>query len=205
MVGESGQKPIEFWFDFSSPYGYLASYRIDEIGREFGREVVWRPYLLGVAFKNTGQKPLVEQPLRGPYSLHDMQRSARKLQVPLILPDVFPMATIAASRAYYWAEDRSVRLAKDLAKALYRAAFAQGRNIAPIEAVVAIAWEMGIDGAELEAGIGNPVVKERLRKETDAAITRGIFGSPFVIVDDEPFWGNDRLDEVHEWLKTGGW
>lgn len=197
--------PIEFWFDFSSPYGYLAHYRIDAIAAEFGREVLWRPYLLGVVFKSSGQSPLVSQPMRGPYHVKDMQRTARKMKVPVMLPEGFPMATIAAGRAFYWQDATDPRRAKDLAKALYRAAFAQGRNITTTEVVAEVGKEIGIDPAALTAGIGTPAVKERLKTETDNAITRGIFGSPFILVDDEPFWGNDRLDDVREWLKTGGW
>ncbi|HEY4163534.1 MAG TPA: 2-hydroxychromene-2-carboxylate isomerase [Dongiaceae bacterium] len=204
MVEASG-KPIEFWFDFSSPYGYLASHRIDAIGEEFGRDVLWRPYLLGVVFKSTGQGPLVQQPLRGPYHLRDMERSARKLKVPMILPEGFPMATVAASRAFYWLEERDRRKARDLAKALYRAAFAQGRNISTPEVVAEVAAEIGIDREELKAGMADPAIRERLRAETDGAVARDIFGSPFVVIDGEPFWGNDRLDDVREWLRTGGW
>ena len=197
--------PIEFFFDFSSPYGYLAAYRVDQIGAECGRPVTWRPYLLGVAFKNTGQTPLVSQPIRGTYALRDMERTARKQKVPLILPDGFPMATMAAGRAFYWLDGKDPKRAVDLAKALYRAAFAQGRNITPTSVVAEVAAEIGLDPAEVTAAIGSPEAKERLRAETEAAIGRGAFGSPFVIVDGEPFWGNDRLDEVREWLKTGGW
>jgi len=198
-------QPIEFWFDFSSPYGYLASYRIDEIGEEAGREVVWRPYLLGVVFKSSGQSPLVSQPMRGPYSERDMRRTARQQKVPMILPEGFPMATIAAGRAFYWQEAQDPRRAKDLAKALYRAAFAQGRNITTADVVADVGKEVGIDPAALKAGIAEPAAKERLKAVTDEAIARGIFGSPFVLVDGEPFWGNDRLADVREWLKTGGW
>jgi 2-hydroxychromene-2-carboxylate isomerase len=205
MVSETTKAPIEFWFDFSSPYGYLAAYRIDDIAATAGRSVLWRPYLLGAAFKASGQSPLVSQPLRGPYSLRDMQRSARRLKVPLVFPEGFPLATIAAGRAFYWLEARDAGQARDLAKALYRAAFAQGRNIGKTEIVLEVAGELGIDAAGLQDGIADPAVKERLRAETESAIARGIFGSPFFIVDGEPFWGNDRLDDVREWLKTGGW
>jgi 2-hydroxychromene-2-carboxylate isomerase len=204
-VTKSAPGPIEFWFDFSSPYGYLASYRIDAIGAEFGREVLWRPYLLGAVFKSSGQSPLVAQPMRGPYHLKDMQRTARRQNVPLVLPEGFPMATIAAGRAFYWQEATDPRRARDLAKALYRAAFAQGRNITTTEVVVEVGKEIGIDPAALAAGIATPAVKERLKAETDSAIARGIFGSPFILADGEPFWGNDRLDDVRQWLKTGGW
>ena len=197
--------PIEFFFDFSSPYGYLASYRIDAIAAEFGRTVDWRPYLLGVAFKSTGQSPLVSQPIRGAYALRDMERTARKQKVPLVLPDGFPMATMAAGRAFYWLDGRDPKRAVDLAKALYRAAFAQARNITPTDVVAEVAGEIGLDPAEVRAAIGSPDAKERLRAQTEAAISRGAFGSPFIIVDGEPFWGNDRLDEVRDWLRTGGW
>ena len=100
MVTQGPAKAIEFYFDFSSPYGYLASYRMDAIGQEAGREVLWRPYLLGAAFKSTGQSPLVSQPLRGGYALRDMERTARKQHVPLVFPDGFPMPTQAAGRAF---------------------------------------------------------------------------------------------------------
>src|SRR6478672_6090268 len=157
--------PIDFYFDFSSPYGYLASYRVDEIAAEFGRVVTWRPYLLGVAFKNTGQSPLVSQPIRGTYALRDMKRTARKQKVPLILPEGFPMATMAAGRAFYWLDGRDPNGAVGLAKALYHAAFAQGRNITPADAVVAVAREIGLDPAEVATAIGSPEAKERLRAE----------------------------------------
>ena len=197
--------PLEFWFDFSSPYGYLAAYRIDEIAAQGGRTVTWRPYLLGVAFKNTGQSPLVSQPLRGPYHLRDMERTARRLNVPLVFPDGFPMATQAAARAFYWLDGSDPAKARDLAQALYRAAFAQGRNITPREVVGEVAAEIGLNRAAILAAIKDPVVKERQRAAAEGAIARGIFGSPFIIVDGEPFWGNDRLDDARDWMKTGGW
>ncbi len=198
-------EPIEFYFDFSSPYGYLASERIEAIGAEFGRTVVWRPYLLGVAFKATGQSPLVQQPLRGPYHLHDMHRSARKLKLPFVIPEGFPMSTIAAARAFYWLEGQSADQAKALAQAVYRAAFAEGRNVTAGETVADIAAGIGLDRARVLEGIATPTVKDRVRAETDHALARGAFGSPFVFVGEEPFWGNDRLEDVRDWLRSGGW
>jgi 2-hydroxychromene-2-carboxylate isomerase len=203
MVAAAATKPIEFYFDFSSPYGYLASYRIDAIAAEFDRAVTWRPYLLGVAFKSSGQSPLVSQPMRGPYHLRDMERTARRLKVPMVLPEGFPMATQAAGRAFYWLDGRDPGKARDLAKALYRAAFAQGRNISPRETVAAVGAEIGLDRDVVLAAIEDPAVKERLRAETESAIARGIFGSPFVIIDGEPFWGNDRKPQIERWLAQG--
>lgn len=197
--------PIEFYFDFSSPYGYLGAQRIDAIAAEFGRGVIWRPILLGAVFKATGQSPLVSQPLRGPYSARDMARSARKLGVKFALPEGFPFASIHACRAFYWLDGSSPEAARAYAHAVYRSAFADGRVVADAEAAIELAVALGHDQAAVAAGIEVAAVKERLRAETQQAMDKGVFGSPFVIVDGEPFWGNDRLSEVREWLQTGGW
>ena len=197
--------PIEFYFDFSSPYGYLAGECIDAIVARHGRDVTWRPYLMGVAMKVTGSSPVVNRPMMGAYSRRDMQRSARRLQVPFRFPEPFPIATIAACRAVYWMERANADGAKPLAKALYRAYFVDGRNISEPDVVADVASESGADRDALLTGIQEPEIKERLKEVTNNAIERGIFGSPFFMVDDEPFWGHDRMDEVDRWLETGGW
>ena len=197
--------PIDFYFDFSSPYGYLASLRIDGIAQKHGREVEWRPYLLGVVFQTTGQSPLTEQPLRGDYSRRDFERSARLQNAPFTMPDRFPIPTMAAARAYYWFYDQDAGRAKALAKALYHEFFGEGRDISSPEAVIAVAETLSLDGAALAEALQDPAVKERLKTETQAAMDRGAFGSPFIFVDGEPFWGADRLDQVDLWLEGGGW
>ena len=197
--------PIEFYFDFSSPYGYLASERIDAIAARHGRDVTWRPYLMGVAMKTTGSTPLVNRPMMGAYSRHDMARSARRLALPLTFPEPFPIATVAACRAVYWVERTDAAAAKALAQALYRAYFVDGRNISEPDVVADVAAGTGVDRDALLAGIQEPAVKDRLKEVTGAAIERGVFGSPFFMVGDEPFWGHDRMDDVDRWLETGGW
>ncbi|MCE3250307.1 MAG: putative 2-hydroxychromene-2-carboxylate isomerase, partial [Geminicoccaceae bacterium] len=94
--------PIDFYFEFASPYGYLASTQIDAIGARHGREVAWHPIMLGAAFKETGAKPLTHTPLKGPYLLRDAPRFARLLGVPFTLPPVMPANSLAASRACIW-------------------------------------------------------------------------------------------------------
>ncbi len=197
--------PIEFYFDFSSPYGYLAACQIDDLAGEFGRSVVWRPYLMGAAMKVTGRGPMVNDPLVGEYTRKDLQRSARYIGVPIFMPEPFPVATVAACRAYYWLLDQEEEKAKALAVALYRTFFAEGRNIGETEVVLDVAASLGIDREALASALQDPKVKEKLKVVTDDAIARGIFGSPFVIVDGEAFWGSDRLDQVRRWLETGGW
>lgn len=197
--------PIEFFFDFSSPYGYLGAQAIDQIGARHGREVAWKPYLMGATFKTTGTRPLLEVPMKGDYSKRDMARSARLLGVPFTMPPSFPFMSVAACRAFYWLHDQDPTHAIELAKALYRAAFADGRDIAAAASVVEVAAGLGIERDALGAALKDPAVKQRLRAEVDAAIAKGAFGSPYVIVDGEPFWGHDRLGHVEQWLETGGW
>jgi 2-hydroxychromene-2-carboxylate isomerase len=197
--------PIEFYFEFASPYGYLASTRIDALAARYGREVSWRPIMLGAAFKLTGAQPLVRTPLKGDYMMRDLPRFARLLGVPFKPPPMMPANSLAASRACIWlAQDDSV-LAKALAQAVFHAHWGEGRDIARPEDVASIAAPLGIAPAALLAAVADPAIKERLKAATAAAIERGVFGSPFVFVDGEPFWGADRLDQAERWLAAGGW
>lgn len=198
-------RPIDFYFDFSSPYGYVASHRIDAIAQKHGRGVNWRPYLLGAVFKVNGRRPLPEQPLVGEYARRDFARSARRHAIPLKIPERFPISGVNPSRAFYWLDERDPEQAKALARALYRAYFVDGRDISDPEQVATSRLPPVATRSAVLAALQDPKVKERLKRETDAAIARGAFGSPFVFVDEEPFWGNDRLDEVDRWLETGGW
>ena len=195
------QAPIDFYFDFSSPYGYFASTRIDELAAKYGRSVVWRPMLLGAVFKITGQQPLSTVPLKNSYMAHDLTRTAKLLKVPYKLPTRFPAGMQAPSRAYYWVGDKDRDHAKKLAKALYHAYFAEDRDISNPEVTGNVAAKLGVDKAELVQALNDPAVKERLKTEVDAAIERGVFGSPYIIVDGEPFWGSDRLDQIEQWLR----
>lgn len=201
--------PIDFYFDFASPYGYFASLRVDALAAAHGRSVTWRPILLGAVFKVTGMKPNLEQPLRGEYLTHDVGRIARLTGAPFAFPDSAPVNGVAASRAFYWLTDAHPEQAKLLARALYHAHFGEGRDIGPADVVAEIAERtlggLGYDRAAVRTALGDQTVKDRLRGETEQAVARGVFGSPFVLVDEEPFWGWDRLDMLDRWLSSGGW
>jgi 2-hydroxychromene-2-carboxylate isomerase len=196
--------PIDFYFDFSSPYGYFMSEKIDEVAARYGREVRWRPYLLGAVYKKLGSQPLPNLPLKGPYSVRDFERSARFLGLSCRIPEAFPVATQHAARAFYWLEDRDPALARRFALAALRAYFGDGRDISQLDAVLDLAAGLGVDRAALAAALDSDELKARLRAECEAAIERGVFGSPFVIIDGEPFWGVDRLPQIERWLEMGG-
>jgi 2-hydroxychromene-2-carboxylate isomerase len=102
---------------------------------------------------------------------------------------------------FYSLTDTDPAAAKTLAMALYRAYFVDDRDISDPAAVVAVATALGHDGAALSAALEDPALKDRLRQEVDAAVARGVFGSPYLIVDGEPFWGADRLDQMERWLQ----
>jgi 2-hydroxychromene-2-carboxylate isomerase len=198
-------EPIDFFFDFSSPYGYFAAARIDSLAARHGRSVTWRPILLGAVFKVTGQQPLPTIPLKGDYIRHDLERSARLFRLPFRIPSKFPIATTAACRGFYSVTDRNPELAKRFALALYTAYFANDRDISAPEVVIEVATQAGIAREDIAHALNEPALRDRLRSEVDDAIARGIFGSPYFVVDGEPFWGSDRLDQVERWLSSGGW
>jgi 2-hydroxychromene-2-carboxylate isomerase len=197
--------PIDFYFDFSSPYGYFSAMRIDQLAARHSRKVRWQPYLMGAAMKLTGAQPLVARDLVKDYAAHDLVRTARLYGLPFALPEPFPVATVAAARAFWWLNEQDIDGARALAKALYRAYFAEGRNIGEPAVVLDVAAQNGIERAVLEAALADEKVKTKLKTVTENAIRAGVFGSPFFIVDGEAFWGNDRVSEVEEWLTRGGW
>lgn len=196
---------IDFYFDYSSPYGYFAATKIEDIAARYARAVTWRPILLGAVFKVTGQQPLPAIPLKGDYAKRDLARTARLFSVPFTLPTKFPISSTAACRAFYAVTDEDPVLAKRLALALYEAYFAHDRDISAPEVTLDVAAKTGVDRDKLARAIEDPAIKDTLRREVEAAIGRGVFGSPYFIVDGEPFWGSDRLDQVEKWLETGGW
>lgn len=201
---EAHAEAIDFYFDFSSPYGYLAAEKIDALAAGYGRTVVWRPLLLGVVFKTLGTAPLPAIPLKGPYSLRDFQRSARFLGVPYVQPSRFPVATQHAGRAFTWLAEGSAPLARRFALDIYRAYFIADQDISQQDVVLDVAAALGVDRAELAAALGDDALKARFKAQGEAALARGVFGSPYFIVDGEPFWGVDRLPQLEHWLAKGG-
>jgi len=197
--------PIDFYFDFSSPYGYLLSERIDELAARFGRRVHWHPILLGVVFQATGSVPLTLQTsAKAAYWRLDFERSARFMGVPYRHPTHFPLPTQNAARAFYWLHGQDCALARRFAHAIYRALFVDDRDISAPQTVLEIATDLGVDRSSLESALQNPEIKARLKDEVDHAMKVGVFGSPHVIIDGEAFFGADRLPQIERWLETGG-
>ena len=196
--------PIAFYFDFSSPYSYIASEWIEALAARHGRTVAWHAMLLGASFQVTDIRTPVSYPLKREYTLRDFERSARFAGVPLKVPEIFPIATQNAARVFWWLHDtdgadRAVAWARHALRAL----FARGVDLSDAAALRALCAEFGLAATQAEAAWNDPQRKARLKAVNDAAIAVGVFGAPFFVIDGEPFWGNDRRPQIERWLEQG--
>lgn len=198
---------MKFWFDFISPFGYLASLRIDGIAARHGRTVEWHPLLVGVTvLKVMGLPPVPQTPLKGPYAMHQIARYLRRHGLALARdPAAPPMNPLPAGRLFAWMRVHDPAHAKAFAQAALHAHWAEGRMLDQPDELRAAAARAGLLPAVVEAGLADPQAAALLRAEVDAAVAAGAFGSPFVIVDGEPFFGVDSFELLEEWLSRGGW
>ena len=203
----TAREPIDFYFDFLSLYGYFASLRIEALAARHGRDVRWHSMLLGVAvMKTMGLKPLLDTPLKRDYVICDTARYVRRhgLQLGRRLTDPF-MDPRAAARGFYWVRRNRPGHEAAFAHAALDRYWREGRELGTAAEVAALAPAVGAQPAEMLAGIEGDAARSDLREAVAASLARGVFGSPFFIVDGEPFWGSDRLELLDEWLTTGGW
>ncbi len=199
----NARPPIDFWFDFSSPYSYIASEWIEAVAARHGRAVRWHAILLGATMQAAELKPPIAYPLKREYSIADFARSARFEGVPYQLPPAFPIPTQNAARIFWWLAAQDEGRAAAWAHAGLRAYFSRGVVLNDVAALRDLCSEAGIDAAAAEAAWNDPVWKDRLKRENDTAIAAGIFGAPAIVIDGELFWGNDRKPQVERWLASG--
>jgi 2-hydroxychromene-2-carboxylate isomerase len=195
---------IEFYFDFSSPYSYIASEQIEALAARTARPLQWRPILLGAVFKQSGGAPLTQ--VYGPkarYSIRDFARAAAFVGVPYRHPTTFPIGAVAASRAVLWLQREQLPRVAAYIHAVYRAFFVDDRNVGEATVALDVAQSLGIDAAQLAAGVQEDSIKNALRAQVEEAVARGVFGAPTIFVDGEMFWGHDRLEQVERWIAHG--
>ncbi len=194
---------VDFYFDFSSPYAYIASEWVGALAARHARTVRWHAILLGATFQAAHLKPPVDHPLKREYVLLDFERSARFAGVPFKLPDPFPQPTQNAARLFWWLHAQDPERATGWAHHALRACFTRGVNLGDSAALKALASDFGLDAQEAEAVWNDPAWKAKLKQVNDQAIASGIFGTPFFMIDGEPFWGNDRRAQMERWLEQG--
>ncbi len=194
------RKQVEFYFDFGSPYTYLAYHQLPKIAAKKDAKVVWRPMLLGGVFQATGNRSPIEIPAKGRYSLIDLQRWARHFGVPMTMNPHFPINTLQLMRGAVAYQLRGEAEFQRYLAAIFGAMFEQPRNLGQAEQVAAVLQETGFDAGEFPALISDPTVKDRLKRNTEEAVARGVFGAPTFFVGEQMFWGQDRLDFVEQAL-----
>jgi len=196
-------RPIEFYFDFTSPYAYIASEWIEALAARHGRTVDWRAVLLAATCRAAADPTAVAHALKRDYTLLDVERSARFAGVPLKLPRRYPLDTHHAALTFWWLHASDQRRARDWARHCLRAQFARGVDLSVPSELQGLAAEFGLDSSQGPDVWNDPHWKSVLRSAQDAAVALGVFGVPFFIVDGEPFWGNDRRPQIERWLEKG--
>lgn len=190
---------VSFYFDLGSPYGYLAAERLRSVLDE---PVEWRPVLLGGLFKLTGRSSwALGDYRRRQAGMAEIEHRAKRYGLPpMRWPDPWPSDYLTAMRATTFAF--GVGLGREFALAAYRVAFQQGADLSRIGHVLQAGRQVGLDAGRLEAATLDPQIKRTLRDATEEAFERGVIGVPTVAVDDETFWGDDRLEDAAAHLRA---
>jgi 2-hydroxychromene-2-carboxylate isomerase len=189
---------LEFWFEFGSNYSYLTVMRIEELARQAGVRIVWRPFLLGPIFREFGWQtsPFVLQAEKGRYTWNDMRRRAAKYGLEFNMPSVFPRSAIFPMRVALLASDQP--WIGSFCKLVMLQNFVADLDINHSDNTRQALDSLVPDPDRFMQSAQSDEVKARLREQTSEARARGIFGAPTFLVGDEMFWGDDRLEDALE-------
>ena len=193
-------KSVEFYFDLGSPYSYLAYYRLLQIAEQQEIQIVYKPILLGGVFKATGNRSPIEIPVKGVYSILDMQRWAEYYQIPMQMNPHFPMNTLTLMRILTGVQLLHLEKFEQVLKLLFDAMFGTPQNLNELTVLAEVLKPSGFSVEDIMSMVQSDVVKQKLITETEQAIQRGIFGAPTFFVGDEMYWGQDRLHFVEQAL-----
>lgn len=194
---------VEFFYDYGSPYSYLADSRLAGLKTRTGAEIVYRPMLLGGVFKATGnQSPFVEPVLaKRRYFSTELQRCVRQLAVPFQSNPHFPINTLGLMRAAHAA--RALGVFEPFHRAIYSAFWTASEELGNPEVVADVLDRAGLKGREIVDAAQGDEAKAALRAVTQEAVERGVFGAPTFFIGEEMFFGNDRMDGVEATLRSG--
>ncbi len=190
---------VEYFYDYVSPFTYMADSRLAAIAERTGAEFVYRPMVLGGVFKATGNGPPTSVPAKGKFMMADIARWAKRYGLPLQFNPHFPVNTIHALRGALVAQEQGVF--PQYHEAIFRAVWEKQQNAGDKDVLRDVVKGAGIDGDLIVERTGEQAIKDRLRTHTDEAVERGAFGSPTFFLGEEMFFGNDRLDFLEELLR----
>lgn len=193
-------KSVEFYFDLGSPYSYLAYYHLLQMAEQQEIQIVYKPILLGRVFKATGNRSPIEIPVKGVYSILDIQRWAEYYQIPMQMNPHFPMNTLTLMRILTGVQLLHLEKFEQVLKLLFDAMFGTPQNLNEPTVLAEVLKPSGFSVEDIMSMVQSEVVKQKLITETEQAIQRGIFGAPTFFVGDEMYWGQDRLHFVEQAL-----
>ena len=188
-------KTVEFYFDFGSPYSYLAYRALPGIAATHGAQIVWRPMLLGGVFKASGNHSPAENPAKRKWMQQDMQRWAARYGAVYKHNPHFPINTLTLMLGAAGMQMRGTDFSRYV-EAMFHAMWEEPRNLGEPAELAAVLRQAGFDADAFQSLVNDPTVKEQLKKDTEEAVARGVFGAPTFFVGEEMFWGQDRLDFV---------
>jgi 2-hydroxychromene-2-carboxylate isomerase len=189
-------RPIEFWFEFASNYSYLSVMRIEQAAASLGVAIGWRPFLLGPIFKSFGwsTSPFILQPWKNDYVWKDMERQCRKYGIAWRRPSQFPRASVLPARVALIGADKPWM--GEFCRRVMQLNFAADQDIDSPALVAEVLTQLGLEAPEIIDEALQDANKLNLRRQTELAASKGVFGAPTFFVDGEMFWGNDRLDDA---------
>ncbi|MBH3414512.1 2-hydroxychromene-2-carboxylate isomerase [Pseudomonas putida] len=193
-------KTVEFYFDLGSPASYLAWTQLPALCARHGAALVYRPMLLGAVFQATGNASPAMIPAKGRYMSIDLGRYARRYDVPFGLPPGFPVNTLTLMRGTLGTQLRAPAQFDALLAVLFKGLWEHRRNLSDAAVLDETLRQAGFDSAAFHALTADGEVKAELKRVTEEAVARGVFGAPTCFVDGEMFFGQDRLDFVEEAL-----
>ena len=193
-------KTVEYYFDFGSPAAYLASTQLSALSAETGATVLWRPMLLGGVFVATCNTSPASVQAKGKYIFRDFARFAQRYAVQLKVNPFFPINTITLMRIAVGLQLRADPRFLEYCSAMFRAIWVDAQNMNDPATVASVLQADGFDAPALLALASEQAVKDKLKAETELAVSRGVFGAPTFFVGEQMFWGQDRLDFVREAL-----
>ena len=193
------KKRVEFYFDFGSPYSYLAYKALPALAAAHSAQIIWRPMLLGGVFKATGNHSPAEIAAKSAWMQRDMERWATRYGAAFKRNPHFPINTLTLMRGAAGMQLRGMDFGKYV-ETIFHAMWAEPRNLGEPQELAAVLREAGFDPVEFQSLVNDAAVKDRLKQQTEEAVARGVFGAPTFFVGDDMFWGQDRLDFVAEAL-----
>lgn len=189
-------KTLDFWFEYASPYCYPAVMRVEQLAQQAGVTINWRVFLLGAVFQQYGWQTTPDQifPAKGNYMWLDMQRICASLGLAYQKPSVFPRNGLLAARIS--ANFADAKWMGEFIRQVFHANFANDQDISDRQRIADILQQLGLDSEKIITQANRDDGKLALKNQTAQALEQHVFGAPFIKVGDEPFWGNDRLEQA---------